>query len=258
MRISLFTALALVACKNDKQVTPPPSPQASGFINVLGPPPGGAPAQPVAPTAIATSAPAPMPAAAPAGGDCRAAAVRLGELNNDPSHVDQVAAECERDRWPEKLVPCIARADGKEAIQACGRLAFEGVKLDFQPQRVIDVTDADIADQQPPFFTQDGDVLAFRDHGRPCGMIGTYSGPAYATFLVCDGKVLAGPLVGEKEYLSAIELVTRAGLAEVKGMADAESAAFDLQRSIRVAMPSGGGTTTVYDRASGRPLYQTY
>jgi len=238
--------MILMSACGSKDASPPGQPPASAFALSLSPPTASPAAAPPA---------APAPAAASA---CRAAAERLGQLSHDMTKVDGVTAECEQNRWPEKLPPCIARAADKDDIQACAKLAFEDGKVEFQPQRVVDVTAGNVTEQDPPMFTQNGDVIAFRANGQRCGMIGMYSGPAYATFLICGGSVLAGPLTTDAEVQEAFQIVANAGVAEINGMAQQEQQAFDIAKSVRDRWPTGGGTTRVYDRASGRPLYDTY
>jgi hypothetical protein len=244
-----------LGCKGEPAASTPTFAPTAGFAPAGGAPP--APSAYAAPRAQ-TAAPVPPPIAQPAApAGCRAAGERLAQISPDRFRADETTAACESERWVSTIVACIARSTSRADLQACEKALFAEVKLEFSPQRTFDIRQmTDVKD--PPIFTLDGDLVTFRANGQHCGMIGVQQRPAYASFLVCGDKVLAGPLTTDIELKEAMELVTRAGVAEINAEMQVKQAELNLSRSVMQRWPSGGGTTTVYDRASGRPLYQTY
>ena len=156
---------------------------------------------------------------------------------------------------------CVPPA-GSSGSSTYGAQDTQAQRLSFSPSRVVDLMTEDVGSVQPPLFSQDGDVLAFRANGMQCGMIGTTQSGAYSTYVICAGNVLAGPLTSQDDNRRALEMIVQAATMEASAPADQQASdasfGFDLAKSVRDGFPNGGTTTTVYDASSGRPLYSKY
>jgi len=143
------------------------------------------PSEPAAPTAKA-------------GGDaCEASAKHvfaLMEASDKFKHLvtaDAMAKEistCRTEAWPAPLVDCFTKASNvDEILETCNKLAFTG-ELDLKPTREV----------PPGEDSQEGDFVVFNKAER-CGSMLKKKFGAEAVFVLCKGKVIAGPLTTPAE-----------------------------------------------------------
>ncbi|MBI4816783.1 MAG: hypothetical protein HY791_11025 [Deltaproteobacteria bacterium] len=186
--------------------------------------------------------------------ECGPAVARAGALFGvSKTGQETDAANCRKERWPPKWTHCAKSAESvDDLMRRCAKLAF-GERLDFKAERALEAGQ-DQSGMQPAFFSRGGDVLTFRYSGQPCGLVSVKSGPVVGAFLICAGKVLAGPVTHASEFSSIGAIVSQAAMAEAAAIASG----FDLAKSVRDAWPHGGGTYSVHDAKTGKPLYGTY
>ncbi len=95
---------------------------------------------------------------------------------------------CRTEAWPAPLVDCFTTASSvDEILEKCNKLAFSG-ELDMKPTRVVD----------PGGDSQEGDFVMFNKAER-CGSMLKKRFGAEAVFVLCKGKVIAGPLTTPAE-----------------------------------------------------------
>lgn len=251
--------LALGACKNDAASTAPvpgPMPAPSGFAGTA---PQGAIAQQAAPPSAYATDDTATPTQPVGGASCRAAAAKLVEMGERTKSVDQHASDCEQQTWSPKLRGCIVNASSNDALLKCVKIAFDGVPVQFTAKRSYELGAPEMNTAQPRMFTQEGDEVTFNVNGKHCGMIIAKNGPAAAAFVICDGAVIAGPLVEEQELRGVVKLITEAYWAErTQQTAEMMTATHNMTMNIMKHYPMGGGTWEVRDASTGQRLYTTY
>lgn len=105
-----------------------------------------------------------------------------------PDAMAKEIAQCREEAWPAPLVDCFTKASSvDELLEKCNKLAFTG-ELDMKPLREV----------APGEDSNEGDFVVFNKAER-CGSMLKKRFGAEAVFVLCKGKVIAGPLTTPAE-----------------------------------------------------------
>ncbi len=145
------------------------------------------------------------------------------------SEIAKQISQCKSENWPPELLACSAGETSVDGVaDRCNKLAFAG-EIDLKAGREFDGA-VDNSAASPPVYELDGDTVIFNKSSR-CAMAMKKRFGADAVFVMCGGKVIAGPLTTVTEIKSV--------MAEVQ----AESAdASKLTQAIMNNYPSGCST----------------
>ncbi len=144
-------------------------------------------------------------------------------LENLPDR-DTVLAHCARSTMDPTAAACSLAATDVDAVAECSRVALAN-ESDVSAVRSFQAL-ALPEDADPKPMTVDRDYLAFSD---TCGVLYREIYPAGGVFLICDGRIAAGPMVTPAEINTVFNAISE------------ESAnAHALVTSIQANWPAGG------------------
>ncbi len=116
---------------------------------------------------------------------------------NTPETLADRIRQCKSQPWPPAMVSCMNQIDSVEAYMSrCYKAAFSG-DIELKLVRELDAS-VDLSEAVPPVFAIEGDFVVF-DKGAHCGLVSKKLLPVEAVFVVCGGRVLAGPFTTPAE-----------------------------------------------------------